>query len=98
MIKQRLLKKNQLAARLGLFTDEFDRLRTPLEAEGFPEPVVKADEFGPELWDVNAVDAWLDLRIPGHLRAAPPEIRGPGIDKDGDTSRRLESRAKDLVL
>lgn len=65
------------------------------EAEGFPPPVLGRGRGA--RWDPAAIDAWLDSRMPAHLR---PELRheGPTGEIDLDAWRdKLRDRIPEAV-
>ena len=64
---RRLLCTQDLAKLLGRTPDWFYRNRKNLiETEGFPQPV---RGLGTSMWDVEAVEAWLDAQRPPALSA-----------------------------
>jgi hypothetical protein len=84
-----LLSAAQLAAKLNQSLDWWYHNRPALEAAGFPTTVPGMGKR----WDPVAVDAWLDLQVPGHLRAALPVAEKP----EPDLAAELAERARALV-
>ena len=95
-IVPRLLTRPQVARRLGVSYGWLQRHDAWLTAHGFPGPAIDASQK--RLWDTNAIDAWLDARIPAHLRpttvaAANDAAAGDEVDWAAELARRAEAIA-----
>lgn len=97
---RRLLNTDELAERFGRSRPWLVENRARLEAAGMPEPIVPADDTGPDLWDEHAIDLWEDSRLPAHLRREPMITGEAGHLQINiaETADKLQRRARELAL
>lgn len=78
---RKLLSLTEVADKLSVSTDWFFRNRARLIADrGFPPAI---ENFHRNRWDNAAIDRWLELQVPAHLRqgALTGQVAGSiGID------------------
>jgi hypothetical protein len=93
---RRLLTTAHLADKLGYVKDDgtanvelFYRNRRQLENQGLPQPAIGNGRG--QRWDEQAIDLWLDGRIPLELRKAAR------IAPETDWSHELDRRAQSLT-
>lgn len=92
-MQPRLLTISQTAKKLGYkSTGGFNHARQTLEQrEGFPKPIIAAGNGLRQKWDERAIDAWLDARMPSHLRNNITVIDGASAQRE--VERTLSERA-----
>lgn len=94
-----MLTNAEVAALLSMSLDTWIRRKPMLiRDQGFPPPVA----LGPcsHRWDRLAIEAWLDLQRPPHLRqAVAPEltVKG-GADGLAELQRRLDRNAEAMSV
>lgn len=98
MHSRRLLDTNALAEKMGCSRHTFEKYRPKLELAGFPLPALDNDEFGGRRWDEKAIDAWLDSRMPAHLKVAGAQAYRDHIPDTASVAARLQERARSMVL
>lgn len=102
---RRLLNYQQVSEKLGYAHDWLRRTenRKALENRGFPPPITLTNmpegrTHGAILrWDEKAIDLWLDLQMPAHLRDGKPKFSRPEISMI-DLAGKLAGRAKELQV
>jgi hypothetical protein len=70
----------------------YKKLPALIRDQGFPEP----ERALGNVWDPRAIERWQDARLPGHLRAAPPEAvsgdAGGGVVGLDEVRRKIHGR------
>lgn len=92
---RRLLDVRAVAGKIGCSARTFKVKRPQLEGDGFPKPVLPADQYGTNRWDEAAIDAWLDSRMDPALKnylAIRPSLADPTLPT------KLKQRAEALSL
>lgn len=94
---RRLIRLELVADKMGMGKTTFARRRADLENDGFPAPLFGGGKGSPSLWDERAIDAWLDQRMPEHLRPAVMTAHAHAVEqyKIADT---LQKRAATITL